>query len=172
MILKPNRLKTVMKPYYELHTAFIKDNPSSAISYGKFVSLKPFYVRHTSTKDLVMCRCKVHVHARWSIRAMIALLKSQDIEFPVQNYNDMFTYLYQQCSKNDISYISWDCVDPCILCPDIANHWNELKAIALTCAGTHTTDFTEFQKQPVFDKTGKVILNKSGQRSRLNVWLL
>lgn len=158
--------KTVVKSYYELYTSF-EETHTCKISYGQFFSLKPFYVRHASTKDLVMCCCKIHLHARWSINAMITLLSKQQIDFPVHNYNSFFTYLYEKCDKDNDAYISWTCVNPNILCPDIESKWDELKAIASSSHDNETTSFTEFQKVTVVDKkTGESILNKKGQPSK------
>ena len=64
--------KIVEVPFKELFVKYIKENSESDhVSWGAFIALKPFYVRHTSSKDMEMCCCKLHLHARWSISALL-----------------------------------------------------------------------------------------------------
>ena len=56
-----------------------------------------------------MCCCKMHVHARWSIKALVSLLEKQKIPFPVNDYDSFFAYLYQECNKEQHTYIAWEC---------------------------------------------------------------
>ena len=43
-------------PFKKLSEKYIKENfESDLISWGTFVVLKPFYVRHTSSKDMKTC---------------------------------------------------------------------------------------------------------------------
>ena len=51
-----------------LYTNFILIFPDHEVGYGTFLALKPFYVRGTTNSDLEMCCCKLHLHARWSIK--------------------------------------------------------------------------------------------------------
>ena len=51
-----------------LYTNFIPTFPNHEVAYGKFLALKPFYVRVATNSNLEMCCCKLHLHARWSIK--------------------------------------------------------------------------------------------------------
>ena len=44
--------KTVTYTYVSLYNKYCKENPEFPISWGTFLALKPFYVRHISQKDL------------------------------------------------------------------------------------------------------------------------
>ena len=49
-------------------------NPAS---YGTFLGLRPFYVRSATTKDIEMCVCKKHSHARWGVDALVRCAAEQ-----------------------------------------------------------------------------------------------
>ena len=51
-----------------LYINFIPTFPNHEVAYGKFLALKPFYVRVATNSNLEMCCCKLHLHARWSIK--------------------------------------------------------------------------------------------------------
>ena len=55
------------------------------MSYGSFLALKPFYIRSATTKDLEMCCCKKHLHARWSIVALIECCNKQNLNLGTVN---------------------------------------------------------------------------------------
>ena len=57
--------------YYELYVAFLSTHPGVKMLLGTFCALKPFYIRTETEKDVEMCCCKLHLHARWAILAMI-----------------------------------------------------------------------------------------------------
>ncbi|XP_066932940.1 uncharacterized protein [Clytia hemisphaerica] len=100
------------------------------ISYGAFISLKPFYIRPATPKDLEMCCCKKHLHARWSIKALIDNCNKQKIDLgDVKDYSSFFTCLTKKCGKEEEStYISWKCTpDKVTLCNDIKKDWKTLK---------------------------------------------
>ena len=51
-----------------LYTNFILTFPDHEVAYGTFLALKPFQVRGATNSDLEMFCCKLHLHARWSIK--------------------------------------------------------------------------------------------------------
>ena len=61
----------------ELLLKYIKSNPEVPVSLGTFLALKPFYVCSATTKDIEMCCCKKHLHAHWSIQALIQCATNQ-----------------------------------------------------------------------------------------------
>ena len=63
--------RTVQVTFKSLHLKYCNQNPNFPVSWGTFSSLKPFYVEHTSQKDIEMCCCKIHLHGRWAIAAII-----------------------------------------------------------------------------------------------------
>ena len=58
-----------------LYTKYLFENPDSPVSYGTYLKLKPFYVRKVTTKDVEMCCCKKHFHARWVVSTLLQLCK-------------------------------------------------------------------------------------------------
>ena len=64
----------------ELFLKYIKSNPEVPVSLGTFLALKPFYVRSATTKDIKICCCKKHSHARWSIQALIQCATKQQVD--------------------------------------------------------------------------------------------
>ena len=156
--------KTVTKTYAELHQTYNNTYPTNKVSYGTFFALKPFYVHHASDRDLVMCCCKLHLHARWSIKALISLLTKQEIAFPPQDYDGFFNFLYEQCTKEEYTYICWECTpDRKLVCSEIMNKWNILKAIANESPDDETVLFTEFQNLVKYDTKGEPIKDKKGE---------
>ena len=49
------------------------------VSLGTLLALKLFYVRSATTKDIEMCCCKKHLHAYWSIQALIQCATKQQV---------------------------------------------------------------------------------------------
>ena len=58
------------KSVRELYNKYTTSHPDLPVSLGSFLTLKPFYIRQTTTKDIEMCVCKSHLHARWSVKAV------------------------------------------------------------------------------------------------------
>ena len=71
------------------------------VSIGTFVALMPFYVRVATSKDLAMCVCKTHLHARWSIQALIDCLKKKNIAIPFKNYETFFEFVTADCESTE-----------------------------------------------------------------------
>ena len=107
--------------YKELYQKYIKDHPNELVSIGTFFALKPFYIRTATTKDIEMCCCKKHLHARWSIQALIECAAKQSIDIsPIGNYTTFFEYLTADCSSESTTYLSWECTaDSSHFCKDI-----------------------------------------------------
>ena len=100
------------KPFKELYAEYIQEKPDHLhVSIGIFVALKPFYVHQSSTKDIEMCCCKLHVHACWSINALLECGKLQSTNLrPVKDYCRFFSYLSENCRKESTTHLSWECV--------------------------------------------------------------
>ena len=125
--------KTVVKTYVELFQQYLKDHPGSIISYGTFFffSFKPLYIHHASTKDMIMCCCKVHLPTHWSIRAFIRCMEKQEILLPIPDYFTFFPFLYIDCPRDDSTHILWECYPvKKNLCAHITEKWGQLKEMA------------------------------------------
>ena len=120
--------KTFVKTYVALFQQYSKDDPRNKISYGTFFAWKPFYIHHASTKNMVMCCCKIHLHTCWSIRVFIRCMKKQEILLPFTDYFTFFSFLYIDCPRDGSTHISWKCTpDKKSLCANITAKWVELK---------------------------------------------
>ena len=62
--------------YQELYKKYIEKCCNKKVSDGTFCDLKQFYIRTEIEKDVEMCFCKLHLHARWVIEAIIKCTES------------------------------------------------------------------------------------------------
>ena len=90
--------------YKTLYKNYLLENPDKVVSYGSFFSLKPFYIRGTTTKDIEMCCCKKHVHARNAVNGLIELCKKEKIELNFTLYDSFFEYLNKDCPSDPHTY--------------------------------------------------------------------
>ena len=67
--------KIAEKPYKVLYQKFLISNSNFSLSWGSFLALRPFYICHSTLKDMEICCCLLHLHARWSINAIIQCAK-------------------------------------------------------------------------------------------------
>ena len=58
------------QPFRILYSRYLREN-NPVVSFGTFFALKPFYVKHTTEKDIEMCCCKQHLHAKWCVEAIV-----------------------------------------------------------------------------------------------------
>ena len=101
--------KTVSVPMFLLYKKYCEENSDHVVSKGTFDNLKPFYVRNASLKDMEMCCCKLYLHARWSIRALLESAKKLGIAILPEDYKSFFALLSTECDDDDNTYISWKC---------------------------------------------------------------
>ena len=113
----------------ELYVKYITSHPDSVVSWGTFLALRPFYVRTATTKDVEVCCCKLHLHARWSVNALIKSGKKQNIDIGLLNdYSSFFNFITSECPTEDQAYISWDCTPDkkhCVLLSSISGKISE-----------------------------------------------
>lgn len=142
----------------ELYYKYVKENPENMVSYRTFHSLKPFYVRSATTRDVEMCCCKIHLHARWAIAALVECASKEEITLPFHDYDSFFSYLAKDCEPCATTYINWGCViDKKTVCGDILNNWITLNTDIIEQAVLSKT-----VKLQYFDKV-EVLSKKSGQ---------
>ena len=87
--------------YQELYNKFSNEKKDTKVSVGSFYALRPFYVRTQTEKDIEMCCCITHLHARWAIEAILESAKLQKIPLKFSNYDNFFQLLYSGCTKNN-----------------------------------------------------------------------
>ena len=106
-----------------------------------------------------MCRCKIHLHARWVIEAILKSSKKQKINLDdkFKDYKSFFTYLTHDCPEDEHAHISWQCTpDKKTACQHIISRWNTLKATLLESSDEVTTvKFNYFHKEKIITKKGK-----------------
>lgn len=155
---------TVLKTFRELHGLYNSMNPLNCVSLGTFYALKPFYVRHASAKDLVMCCCKLHLHTRWAIVALIKCLEKQEIPLPASSYDEFFEHLYADCGEGDKTYLPWNCTPAKdVVCSHISNLWTSLQSIILKSNPQVLVQFTHYMKQLCYDKHGQPVRDNNGE---------
>ena len=77
---------TTQSTIRELLAKYKKEHPLNPVSYGYFHLLKPFYIRHDTQKDLEMCVCKHHLHARWAVDALVTNARQQGIRNEINEF--------------------------------------------------------------------------------------
>jgi hypothetical protein len=66
-----------IKTLKQLFCEYLEDHIDMQVSWGTFLALRLFYIRSATTSDIEMCCCKKHLHARWSINALIDCAKKK-----------------------------------------------------------------------------------------------
>ena len=62
-------------------------------------TLKPIYIRPSTTKEVESCSCKKHFDARWSIKSPVHLCKMKEIDaHPFDDYYSFSEYITKNCS--------------------------------------------------------------------------
>ena len=121
--------KIVEPPFKTLYQKYIRENPEYPVSWGTFFTLKPFYVRHTTLKDIEMCCCRQHLHARcWSIDAFAECSKKHGVVQPFFEYEYFFKYMYGDCQSESRTHISWECTpNDKSICRHMRSKWESIK---------------------------------------------
>ena len=96
--------KTVTVPFKSLYFKYCKENLDFVVSYGTFFSIKPFYVCSASSKDLKMCCCKLHLHARWAIAALLECAKKKILSCHQKITKVFFSYLTADCAEGEHTF--------------------------------------------------------------------
>ena len=127
------------------------------VSWGIFLSLRPFYIKPNTLKEIEMCCCKLHLHTRWSIKAFVECCKLQKIDLhEITSYDTFFNHLTSSCLSDEVAYISWECCsDKKTVCNNIVKNWHSLKALADKSNSNVTVPLMYFEKQLHVTKKGK-----------------
>ena len=117
---------------YRILLSKFREQNSSSVSMGTFISLRPFYVCVPNSKDIEMCVCKVHLHVRRAIEALLKLTKKQHIRISFKNYETFFNAIYlSNCvlPEGSTEYIKWTCTpSQKDVCQDIEKNFATLKS--------------------------------------------
>ena len=150
----------------KLHQNFLKDHPMNFICYGNFFNLRPFYTRSITTRDVEVCCCKMHLHARRSIDALLNCLKLHYLT-PTQfnDYYTFLTYLTMNCASDNYTHISWECTPSKVsMCDHVKEQWkNFVEEVSLFLDIEDETDTTTVKLenfQPV------IVKNKVGEEKK------
>ena len=143
---------------YELFLKHIKTYPENSVSLGTFRVLKPFYLRTETEKDIEMCCCKLQLHARWAIEALIKCVLEQHIDIPFSNYTTFLDMLTRNCEENQTTHISWYCTpNKNTFCNDIKENWQSFSEgiLASSSPGVHV-NLTTFEMVQYKKKNGEI----------------
>ena len=157
-----------------------KDESGSDISLGTFRSIRPFYIRSPNSKDIEMCCCKNHLHARWAVRALLKLVKKADATTTFNSYETFFSdalYSGGCCLKHDSEseYIKWECTpDSKTLCTRITENFESLKAkLTEDVKDDLQVQMLHFVKKEEKTKKGKVVKRLKAEAVQANMsWVL
>ena len=158
--------------YTQRAILYIQQNPDHYVSWGTFNTLKPFYVRTATSKDVEMCCCKLHLHARWSVKALVSCCMNNNIDIGnINNYDTFFSTLTEGCESDPNTYIDWRCTpDKKTTCQGISNKWIALKEnILADDSRNETVPFTHFVTKPHKTKKGKEIMRLESDTINVNL---
>ena len=117
-----------------------------------------------------MCCCKLHLHARWSINALLECCKLQSINLgPVKDYYTSFSYLSENCRKESTTHLSWECVsNKKTLCSHLQQKWTDLVR-ALKGNKTVTVTMYHFKRMPYKKKNGQIVERLKAVKENANI---
>ena len=152
--------KTVQVTYKELYVEYIHNHEEQHhASWGIFLSLRPYSIKPNTSKEIEICCCNLHLHARWSIKAFVECCKLQKIDLhEITSYDTFFNHFTSSCLSDEVAYISWECCsDKTTLCNDIVKNWHSLKSFADKSNSNVTVPLEYFEKQLHVTKKRKAI---------------
>ena len=105
-----------------------------------------------------MCCCKNHLHARWSVAALLKLCEKEEIEVPFSDYESFFKHLHADCPTDSLTYISWECTPTSNhQCDHVKSRWKDLVTkLHVKNKGVKTL-FQHFENIEITLKNGKVV---------------
>ena len=108
-------------------------------------------------KDMEMCCCKKHLHARWFINALISCCQKQNIDPEFHDYGSFSNFLTSECETEGNTYVSWNCtLEKKRTYSHINVRWAELREHLKNIDDCETTvPLQHFEKQHYTTKNGK-----------------
>ena len=154
----------------DLHKKYLDTYPANPVSLGTFFSLLPFYVRGVTTRDVEVCCCKLHLHARWGIKALIMCLQNHGIN-PAEfnDYYSFFDFLTKNC-EDDHAHISWECTpNKKHTCGDITGR-SEMFTNKMTELNPDDIDFITFRMEHFESVLAKTKLGIEKEEIETNIY--
>ena len=184
-VINKRKIKMLVSPWLltngtvrSLHMKY-KIAYNSIVSYGTFRSLLPFYIRSPTSKDVEMCLCKDHLHARWAVNTLLKLTKKQDIGVNFDSYETFFTNAVysSRCTLPDNSseYIKWPCTPSRrSVCEDIQANFENLKTKLISKSDNQeTVKMLHFVTREEKTKKGKLVKRLKAESVQANItWVL
>ena len=161
-------LEQTIKELFINYQLNFKEHP---VSYGTFLALKPFYIRGATTSDIEMCCCKMHLHARWAIKALVDCASKQEIPLEFNDYTTFFNSITSNCTTASTTYIGWECTpDKKMICAHVKENWVQLKNELLSRSNPNVlVGMMHFEKVSTVNKQGKEVIRLKPLRSEMNI---
>ena len=168
-----NLCHTTEKPYQSLCNKYNTENFLTPVSYGTFLALKPFYIKPAGVKDIEVCVCKIHLHMRNCVKALVQLPSKLNIPQHFSGYKSFFEFLSQNCPTTENSlYVPWECtLNPSILCDQITDAWNHIKTKFenISSSNQPTVNLLRFEKVEIENKNGSINSKLQPKNTPMNV---
>ena len=118
-----------------------------------------------------MCCCKIHLHARWSITALIECSKKKKINIYFDSYESFFQHIWKDCEKSSTAYINWKCcIDKNTICTDIEANWTALKEYLMKNSNENiSVNLMHFENEAITTKNGNVVNRLKAKLSDANM---
>ena len=111
-----------------------------------------------------MCCCKLHLHARWVVAALVKIAGKLAIQLPFYDYEGLFTAIYADCGDIDNTYIQWKCTpNKKVVCNEITRNFTAIVDMFEGADEKITVPFMHFEKKVAYNEKGEVIFNKKGK---------
>ena len=143
-----------------LYKKYPEDFPNNPVSKGIF-SLKPFYIRNASKKNMEVCLCELHLHFLSGQQKHFFNGEKKRRRRNTSNYIPSSPFNIDGWLSKWTSYkycILWICTQKLLL-----KNWGDMKDI-----GSIMVPFNEFQSQICWNAKEEVIKNKKGKEINLS----
>ena len=88
------------------------------VSYGKVLSLHPFFITYAKEKEIVFCLCKLCLNTRILFEPLMAQAKRDNDEITGSLTESFMSS--RECLKSQNGYYQWDCISlKCKSCKNI-----------------------------------------------------
>ena len=134
------------------------------VSYGKIISLHPFFITFATEKEIALCLCKLCLNTRMLFEPLITQAK-RDGDPTTESITEFFMYSCT-CPKSQNGYYNWKCVS--CKCKECKNK----NPMSLTCQMsqeiTKVNQFELIQKlYAKINKDGEVVEKISKKTERV-----
>ena len=99
-----------------------------------------------------VCCCKIHLHGRWSINALIECAEKSDLQLSFNDYETFFKQLHSNCPSGEFTYVDWACADGQQLCIHAKHEWEALLHATTKCDAENRVKMVTFKKIKMINK--------------------